>query len=68
MPLPATFEGRLTVPVIAAPMFLVSGPDLVAEACRSGVVGTFPALNQRSASTLSCTAPTHAFRRISLSP
>jgi nitronate monooxygenase len=48
MPLPATFEGRLTVPAIAAPMFLVSGPDLVVEACRSGVVGTFPALNQRS--------------------
>ncbi|HEV2603908.1 MAG TPA: nitronate monooxygenase family protein [Microvirga sp.] len=48
MPLPASFEGRLTVPAIAAPMFLVSGPDLVVEACRSGVVGTFPALNQRS--------------------
>jgi nitronate monooxygenase len=48
MPLPACFEGRLTVPAIAAPMFLVSGPDLVVEACRSGVVGTFPALNQRS--------------------
>jgi nitronate monooxygenase len=48
MPLPAIFEGRLTVPAIAAPMFLVSGPDLVVEACRSGVVGTFPALNQRT--------------------
>jgi nitronate monooxygenase len=48
MPLPASFEGRLTVPAIVAPMFLVSGPDLVVEACRSGVVGTFPALNQRS--------------------
>ena len=29
-------------------MFLVSGPDLVVEACRAGVVGTFPALNQRT--------------------
>ncbi len=48
MPLPPPFEGRLSVPAIAAPMFLVSGPDLVVEACRSGVVGTFPALNQRS--------------------
>lgn len=48
MPLPAIFEGHLTVPAIAAPMFLVSGPDLVVEACRSGVVGTFPALNQRT--------------------
>ena len=48
MPLPAAFDGRLAVPAIAAPMFLVSGPDLVVEACRAGVVGTFPALNQRS--------------------
>ncbi|HEX2553813.1 MAG TPA: nitronate monooxygenase family protein [Microvirga sp.] len=48
MSLPPAFEGRLSVPAIAAPMFLVSGPDLVVEACRAGVVGTFPALNQRS--------------------
>lgn len=45
--LPPNFE-NLRVPAIAAPMFLVSGPDLVVETCRSGVVGTFPALNQRS--------------------
>jgi nitronate monooxygenase len=38
----------LAVPAIAAPMFLVSGPDLVVEACRNGIVGTFPALNQRT--------------------
>ncbi|MEJ8571483.1 nitronate monooxygenase family protein [Microbaculum marinum] len=48
MPLPASFEGRLALPAIAAPMFLCSGPDLVVETCRSGVVGTFPALNQRT--------------------
>lgn len=48
MPIPASFEGRLTVPAIAAPMFLTSGPDLVVETCLNGVVGTFPALNQRS--------------------
>ena len=36
------------MPAIAAPMFLVSGPDLVVEACRAGVIGTFPSLNQRS--------------------
>ncbi|MEL7061653.1 MAG: nitronate monooxygenase family protein [Acidobacteriota bacterium] len=42
------FADRLTLPVVAAPMFLISGPQLVIEACRSGVVGTFPALNQRS--------------------
>jgi nitronate monooxygenase len=48
MPIPAIFQGRLSVPVVAAPQFLVSGPDYVVEACRAGVVGTFPALNQRS--------------------
>jgi len=36
------------IPVIAAPMFLVSGLELVMATCRSGVVGTFPALNQRT--------------------
>jgi nitronate monooxygenase len=39
---------RLRLPVIAAPMFLVSGPALVIAASRAGVLGTFPALNQRS--------------------
>lgn len=47
MSLPALFSG-LRLPVIAAPMFLTSGPDLVVETCRAGMVGTFPALNQRS--------------------
>jgi nitronate monooxygenase len=46
--LPPSLHGRLSLPAIAAPMFLVSGPDLVVEACRAGVVGTFPSLNQRS--------------------
>lgn len=48
MALPRTWNGRLRLPAIAAPMFLVSGPDLVVEVCRSGLVGTFPALNQRT--------------------
>jgi len=48
MPLPAAWKDRLTVPAIAAPMFLVSGPDLVVETCRAGLIGTFPALNQRT--------------------
>ena len=39
---------NLTVPVIAAPMFLISGPKLVTECCKNGIIGTFPALNQRS--------------------
>ena len=48
MTLPSSLQGRLRLPAIAAPMFLVSGPDLVVETCRSGLIGTFPALNQRT--------------------
>jgi nitronate monooxygenase len=39
---------RLTLPLISAPMFQVSGPDLVIAACRSGVVGAFPTSNCRT--------------------
>ena len=42
------FHNSLSIPVIAAPMFLISGPKLVIECCKNGVVGTFPALNQRT--------------------
>lgn len=42
------FIKELNLPVIAAPMFLISGPELVIEACKNGIVGTFPALNQRT--------------------
>jgi nitronate monooxygenase len=42
------FLNDLTLPVVAAPMFLISGPELVIACCKSGVVGTFPALNQRT--------------------
>jgi nitronate monooxygenase len=48
MPLPPQFAARLRVPAVAAPMFLVSGPDLVVECCRAGILGTFPALNERT--------------------
>ena len=41
------FDG-LSIPVIAAPLFLISGPRLVIECCKNGIVGTFPALNQRT--------------------
>lgn len=40
--------GRLSVPLIAAPMFQVSGPDLVIAACRAGAVGAFPTSNCRT--------------------
>ena len=42
------FEEHLSLPAVAAPMFLISGPQLVIECCKHGVVGTFPALNQRT--------------------
>lgn len=48
MALPKQFLGRLSVPVVASPMFLVSGPRLVLETCKAGVAGTFPAANQRT--------------------
>lgn len=50
MPLPALLQDRLRLPLVAAPMFLVSNPALVAACCRNGVVGSFPALNQRESS------------------
>ena len=44
----ANFISNLKLPVIAAPMFLISGPKLVIECCKNGIVGTFPSLNQRT--------------------
>lgn len=44
----APFINDLALPAIAAPMFLISGPQLVIECCKNGIVGTFPALNQRT--------------------
>ena len=46
MTLPALFD-RLRLPVIASPLFIISGPELVIAQCRAGVVGSFPALNAR---------------------
>lgn len=45
--IPKGLDGS-SLPVIAAPMFLISGPELVIECCKNGVVGTFPALNERT--------------------
>ncbi len=47
MSLPAVLQGNLRIPVIGAPMFIVSGPELVIEQCKAGIVGAFPALNAR---------------------
>lgn len=43
-------NSRLVLPVIAAPMFIVSGTDLVVSCCKNGIIGSFPSLNGRSAS------------------
>ena len=48
MPLPASLKDSLSLPLVAAPMFLISGPELALACCKQGIVGSFPALNQRS--------------------
>ncbi|MGN6422302.1 MAG: NAD(P)H-dependent flavin oxidoreductase [Asticcacaulis sp.] len=48
MAVPISLAKNLRFPVAAAPMFLVSGPELVIATCKSGMIGTFPALNQRT--------------------
>ncbi|MCW5752723.1 MAG: nitronate monooxygenase [Alphaproteobacteria bacterium] len=52
MSLPKSLEGRLNLPVIGSPMFIVSGPELVIAQCKAGIVGSFPALNARPAEML----------------
>ena len=47
MPIPDSLNRNLALPVICAPMFIVSNPDLVIAQCKSGVIGSFPALNAR---------------------
>ena len=52
MPIPEILKGRLRLPLIGAPMFIVSTPRLVLAQCKAGIVGSFPALNARPASQL----------------
>lgn len=52
MSLPASLTGTLRIPLIGAPMFIVSGPELVLAQCKAGIVGAFPALNARPESML----------------
>ena len=47
MALPALLRDDLSIPVVGAPLFIVSNPDLVIEQCKAGIVGAFPALNAR---------------------
>lgn len=52
MPIPTCMQGRLALPVVGAPLFIISIPDLVIAQCKAGVVGSFPALNARPAEKL----------------
>src|SRR5471030_1210395 len=52
MPIPDILRDRLRLPVIGAPMFIVSTPRLVLAQCKAGIVGSFPALNARPAAQL----------------
>ena len=50
--LPSVFAGRLRLPVIGSPLFVISNPDLVIAQCTAGITGAFPALNARPATML----------------
>ena len=52
MALVSALEGKLRLPVVGAPLFIVSGPELVRAQCKAGIVGSFPALNARPQSML----------------
>jgi nitronate monooxygenase len=52
MALPPVLRDRLRLPIIASPLFIVSGPDLVIAQCKAGIVGSFPSLNARPLSQL----------------
>jgi nitronate monooxygenase len=45
--MPEALRGRLSIPVVAAPLFIISNPDLVIAQCKAGIVGSFPSLNAR---------------------
>ena len=47
MSIPAAVAGRLSIPVIGSPLFIISGPELVMAQCRAGIIGSFPSLNAR---------------------
>lgn len=47
MAIPSSLAGRLSIPVIGSPLFIISNPDLVLAQCKAGIIGSFPALNAR---------------------
>ncbi len=52
MSLPSVLSGRLRLPAIGSPLYVISNPDLVIAQCTAGICGAFPALNARPASLL----------------
>ena len=52
MPIPEIMKNNLSIPVIGAPLFIISHPALVLAQCKAGIVGSFPALNARPAEQL----------------
>ena len=52
MAIPEILRGKLSIPVVASPLFIISGPELVIAQCKAGVVGSFPSLNARPVEVL----------------
>jgi nitronate monooxygenase len=52
MALPEILRGRLRLPVVGSPLFVISTPELVLAQCKAGIIGAFPALNARPADVL----------------
>ena len=47
MSLPPVLQGRLSLPAVASPLFIISNPKLIIAQCKAGIVGSFPSLNAR---------------------
>lgn len=47
MSIPKSLQGKLRLPIIASPLFIISNPDMVIAQCKAGIIGSFPALNAR---------------------
>ncbi|MDC3358562.1 nitronate monooxygenase family protein [Pseudomonadales bacterium] len=52
MAIPTVMQGKLSIPVVGSPLFIISNPDLVIAQCKAGIVGSFPTLNARPLSVL----------------
>ena len=50
--IPLQIASQIELPIITAPMFLVSSPEMVIEACKSGIIGSFPLANARTVEDL----------------